>query len=283
MLLEYVIDKEHIFLFIGGLHRSGTSLLHRCISNHPEVSGFSKTRAPKDEGQHLQDVYPPAPTFGGPGFFGFDSRSYLDETSQLVSRENGEKLFDEWSKHWDLSKPILAEKSPPNLVRARFLQALFPRTRFVMILRHPIAVSFATQKWTDFLVYLTRMTLGRGIPLKIRSYLPTLRLPVWLLIKHWIICHKKFREDSERLENLMVLKYEDLTENTKETLNKVWGFLDLDTLNTEKKIRRGVNQEYFEQWERLTEGGGLAEKFYSKYVIPEYEDKVNEFGYSLSV
>ena len=29
--------------------------------------------------------------------------------------EQKEKLFKEWSKHWDLNKKFLIEKSPPNL------------------------------------------------------------------------------------------------------------------------------------------------------------------------
>ena len=46
-------------VFVGGLHRSGTSLVHRCLASHPAVSGFSDTGVPEDEGQHLQTVYPP--------------------------------------------------------------------------------------------------------------------------------------------------------------------------------------------------------------------------------
>ena len=45
-------------VFVGGLHRSGTSLVHRCLALHPAVSGFSGTGVPEDEGQHLQTVYP---------------------------------------------------------------------------------------------------------------------------------------------------------------------------------------------------------------------------------
>ena len=36
---------------------------------------------------------------------------------------------------------MLVEKSPPNIVRMRYLQALFPRASFVMILRHPVVVA----------------------------------------------------------------------------------------------------------------------------------------------
>ena len=34
-------------VFVCGLHRSGTSVVHRCLREHPEVSGFSDTGVPR--------------------------------------------------------------------------------------------------------------------------------------------------------------------------------------------------------------------------------------------
>jgi hypothetical protein len=74
-------------LFIGGLHRSGTSLIHRCISRHPQVAGFHDTGVLEDEGQYLQSVYPLGQAYGGPGRFALDPRCHLTESSALVSRK----------------------------------------------------------------------------------------------------------------------------------------------------------------------------------------------------
>jgi len=115
---------RHQFVFLAGLHRSGTTLLARLLAAHPEMSGFSGTGVPADEGQHLQSVYPAAKKYGGPGRFGFAPESHLTEGSPLVSEASARKLFEEWSAHWDLSRPLLLEKSPPNLLKTRFLQAL---------------------------------------------------------------------------------------------------------------------------------------------------------------
>jgi len=109
-------------VFICGLHKSGTSIIHDILRQHSEISGFENTNVPKDEGQHLQSVFSTALPYGGPGKFALSPKAHLDEKSSLITAENKKKLFDEWSKFWDLGKTVLVEKSPINLVRTRFLQ-----------------------------------------------------------------------------------------------------------------------------------------------------------------
>lgn len=220
------------------------------------MSGFSETGVVEDEGQHLQTVYPPAKVHGGPGVFGFDSDSFLDESSHLVSRANAEKLFNEWSKHWNLNKPVLIEKSPPNLVRARFLQALFPDAHFLMVLRHPIAVSYATRKWSD-----TRPHS---------------------LVKHWVVCHEQFDRDRPKLKHLLVIRYEDFVRHPARTLENIWRFIGIESFSTKRTIRTGINDKYFDHWHRLR-NKDLIRKLYAKYIIFRYEKRVQKFGYSLKV
>ena len=60
-------------VFIGGLMRSGTTLLARILAQHPDVSAFSDTGFVQDEGQYLQSVFPVSSfAYGGPGRFAFD-------------------------------------------------------------------------------------------------------------------------------------------------------------------------------------------------------------------
>ena len=47
-----MIEGERL-VFIGGLHRSGTTPLADALAQHPDISGLSGTGAPHDEGQHL--------------------------------------------------------------------------------------------------------------------------------------------------------------------------------------------------------------------------------------
>lgn len=245
--------RAHQFAFVGGLHKSGTSILADCLKDHPQISGFSDTGVPRDEGQHLQSVYPPAKAHGGPGKFGLMPESHLTETSPLVSEENRNRLFSEWARYWDLGKPVLVEKSPPNLTKTRFLQALFPNSYFIMIMRHPIAVSYATQAWSS-----TGMSS---------------------LLEHWLVCHEIFAEDKPHLTNVFVLQYENFVANPDEHLGALHSFLGLPPHRCARAISTDTNEKYFRRWQenrsRVLHGPDGQGRF------EEYEKRLNRFGYSL--
>jgi hypothetical protein len=246
--------EGHRFVFLAGLHRSGTTLLARLLAAHPEVSGFSDTGVPADEGQHLQSVYPAAKEYGGPGRFGFAPESHLTEASPLVSEDSARKLFDDWSAHWDLSRPVLLEKSPPNLLKTRFLQALFPGSSFVVIVRHPIPVSIPTAKW-------------RGT----RRY--------DRLFEHWLHCHGLFAADREQLERVHVLTYEQLVRDPAGALSGIFEFLELDPIPPSEPVHGRANEKYFRQWTELKRD--LWMRAYLDLVSLRYERRVRRYGYSL--
>ena len=86
-----MIDKK--FIFISGLHRSGTSLLYKILKENDKISGLENTNEIEDEGQHVQSVYEPAYKYGGVGKFGFNENARLDEKSILINDKNRNKLF----------------------------------------------------------------------------------------------------------------------------------------------------------------------------------------------
>lgn len=240
------------FVFVCGLHRSGTSPLFRILREHPEISGFRGTAVPEDEGQHLQTVFPAANVYGGPGCFGFAKEAHLTEESTLVSSENGQRLLEEWSKYWDLAKPCLLEKSPPNLIRTRFLQAVFPGSYFIVVIRHPIAVSLATSKWTI-------------------SSLES-------LMEHWLHCHRLFELDRPYLGNVRVTKYEDLIRDTEMELEQIYGFLGLAPRSS-LPLNPAGNEQYFSAWRQLSEDASGRTLF--REIVAKYEERLRPYGYSL--
>jgi hypothetical protein len=241
---------RHDFVFVGGLHRSGTTLLARVIARHDEASGFRETEAAANEGQFLQSIYPIAGEFGGVGRFGFDERSHMTEDSPLATEESGERLFEDWGRYWDLSKRVLVEKSPPNLLKLRFLQALFPDAAFVVIMRHPIAVSYASQKWSE-------------------SSLDS-------LIEHWLVCHEILLEDAPRIRRLMLVRYEDFVADPAAIVAGIHEGLGLTPSGATFAAESGINDAYFRRWKSPPRRREHAE------FEGRFEERANRFGYSLT-
>ena len=245
---------EHRFVFLAGLHRSGTTLLARLLAAHPQVSGFSDTDAPADEGQHLQTVYPSDHSYGRPGRFGFAPEMHMTEGSPLATEENARALFEEWAPYWDLSRPVLLEKSPPNLLKTRFLQALYPNSSFVVIVRHPIPVSIPTAKW-------------RGT----RRY--------DLLLKHWFHCHDLFEQDKPHLGRVHAVRYEDFVREPEPVLRGVFEFLELDPIPPSEDVDPNANERYFAQWQAMKRDPRL--RVLLDLTELRYERQARRFGYRL--
>jgi hypothetical protein len=236
-----------LLVFVGGLHRSGTSLVHRCLASHPEVSGFSNTGVPEDEGQHLQTVYPPDFRLGGAGVFAFEREAQLTEASPLATAHNRARLIAEWGPHWRPGAAVGVEKSPPNLVRMRFLQALFPSAVFVIVLRHPVAVAGATRKGRRRLLSYER------------------------LVHHWVACHAIASRDAPRIRNLRIVRYEHLVADPSAALGPVFAAVSLTPPSLSGLVQPGRSDGYLNRWHpRL-----------HPRTIGRWEADVNRFGYSL--
>ena len=176
-------DAGRVLLFVGGLQRSGTTTLATTIDALDGASAQSfdwlkrslSANASEDrfaaicrwrgvgrsylrdvirsgglEGKFAQDVYPyvyALRDWGRGGNRGL-RRLALDADSDLATAENAAKLWDEWKDFWNASAAVLVEKTPENVVRSTFLQALYPaNARFVFVLRHPLAWALAVDKW----------------------------------------------------------------------------------------------------------------------------------------
>lgn len=250
-------------VFVAGLHRSGTTPLTRVLGQHASVSGLRDTGVEEDEGQHLQDVYPPARAYGGPGRFAFDDRAHLTEESPLARPENAVRLWDSWSPYWDVAKPLLVEKSPPNLVMGRFLQGLFPGSAFVVVMRHPVVVALSTVKWR-----------------RLWSRRPTKYTSIETMIEHWLVAHRILRDDLPHLARVHVLRYEDLVREPAAELQQVQELLGLETPFPAHDLTSTRSRGYEDTWEAMRTGGPLA-RFRRSRIEARFSERVAEFGYDV--
>ena len=233
--------------------------MHRLLCAHPQASGFRGTGVPEDEGQHLQDVYKAASWHGGPGRFGFDPEAHLTESTPLVTEANRARLLDQWSRFWDMSRPVLIEKSPPNLIRARFLQAMFPNSCFVFLLRHPLAVSMATEKWQEG--------------------------PLSRLIEHWLVCHKIMLDDVRHLRKSFIMRYENFVNDPDRWLGAICDIIEVKRIPCAEPVHAGLNSEYFQSFRDRLRTRVVGNKTHrclnNQLALRQHAASVERFGYSL--
>lgn len=260
--------RSHQFIFVGGLHRSGTSLIYKVLGTDPKISIFSGAGVIEDEGQFLQNVYLPDAAHGGPGAFAFDPDAHLTETSALVT-EARNRLVDNWKPYWNVMKPILAEKSPANLIRSRFLQAVFPGAVFIFVIRHPIAVTMATSKWTG--AYMRQ------------------------LIAHWCKAHTILMEDIEYLDRFLILKYEDVLDRPEMVQHEIAKLLGQDIKLAWPDIKNDINKKYFDRWkigdyhlkssfsDIKREVKRIRNHLEKQILFIKYEEIIQKYGYTFRI
>lgn len=207
---------RHRYVFAGGLHRSGTSLVARLIAALPGVAAIAGAPVPENEGVYLQGAIPHTALHGRPMHFATDPAQHLVEGGVHDRLEVRERIEADWAP-WFAEAPWRVEKSPPNLTRMRLYQQLFPLAQFVVVIRHPEAVAAATRKWVD-------------------------RDP-GAMIEHWLEAHERVAGDLPRLHSVLVLRYEDLVADPGRALAMLAAFLDLDPVPAPGGIRDG-NADY---------------------------------------
>ena len=222
------------YLFIGGLHRSGTTLIAGSVEAHPDVRGLSHAPVPEGEGVFLQGAILHDAAAGVPGRFAEDSAMHLIEGCRYDTLETRDRLRSDWDAWFPDGGAWRVEKSPVNLLRPRLYQQLFPASQFLFVLRHPLAVARATAKWSD------------------RSEAD--------LIGHWDTAHSLLLQDLPHLHNWMIVRFEDFCDDPGAELSRIAAFLRLDGIELSREVGSAMNAGYFAEGPAQAESV-LGERF----------------------
>ena len=201
------------YVFVGGLHRSGTTLLAECLGAHPEVRSLAHAPVPEAEGVYLQGAIPHTARHGIPGAFAEDDAQHHVEGGPFDTLQVRDRIRSDWDLWYPPGGLWRVEKSPVNLLRARLYQQLFPASQFVFAVRHPAASARAVRTWSD------------------RSEAA--------LIAHWETAHRRLVDDLPHLHCWLVVRLEDLTERPEEEIARLFAFLSLEPVPAPCVIRRG--------------------------------------------
>ena len=70
-------------------------------------------------GQQFQSVYPYQT---GDNNWAHNPNMRLDDSAPVATAACRDQLYAEWRPYWDVSKPVLVEKSPRHILMTRLLQ-----------------------------------------------------------------------------------------------------------------------------------------------------------------
>lgn len=194
---------NHSWIFIVGCYNSGTTLLEKILSMHPQISGLN------EEGVMLTNQ------LKRPEDFGWRRMWWKCENELQVPEQSAKKIAltvkRQWSHFYDTQKSFLVEKSISNTARMPFLEANFQPAYFIHIVRNGYAVAEGISR---------KAMVMEGNP-----YADAKRYPVELCVTQWKRSLQIVEENKHRVKNFMEVRYEDLTENTDVVLERICTFL----------------------------------------------------------
>ena len=195
-----LLGEEGRWCFVLGLNNSGTSLLHDLLARHPGVRSLPRLDLVAAEGQWHTTALSTEAEYDIPRLFGVRPDAFR-RTEGKDARAAVRALHDWGFRYLGQEGEVLLEKSPPNTIRARWLQANFRPSRFVAMYRHPCAVAEGIRR-------------REGYDLRDAA-------------RHWARANELLLGDLPHLDTWTEVRYEELCADPEGVLARLAGFLGL--------------------------------------------------------
>lgn len=278
-------------LFIGGLPRSGTTLLEVFFRSLKSVSNlhFSKEDNIHEGLPLLKGDYS---KYGGGSKKAYKGMCSVNESGVLkgkaalrmqnsvpVEQQDPDAYMSQFRRaawegwqSWNFSKPVLAVKDPPNLLRMSFLQKAFQETHDVFAiftLMHPLEI--ATRYSCDP-NSAEREAIGQN----------------------WLNCHYQWLDDLSQIRNYLVIPYEAWFNHPQATGRAIEQFLHLRKhvevslprrLGSRKRRRlvyRGASKNSFLLSRKFFGHCRKSGNWTSTFKLQESAEEFERFGYNIS-
>ncbi len=233
------IENTRTHLFILSPPFCGSTLLWKLISTSGTVSSLP------DEGQFLPEVRPLM-------------RGAPANPDKHIPWTAVEKI---WRQYWDLSKPILLEKSPPNVMRADQIEEHFQNAAFIAMMRDPYAFCEGHHR-----------RLGKGAK---------------FAADRWCQFAQMQRRNIQERSRILYFTYEALTEDTRGVAQQIIEFLpELESIDIDRTFKlKSIEGRRARPISNLNESKikhlSRREIHSISTILGSHEELVNYFGYEI--
>ncbi len=204
------------WVFLVGCYNSGTTLLAKILGQHPAISALPT------EGHFITDQFIKDYEIGLP-------RMWVDREDLFTLDENSNgpdpyRVIKEWAMRLDTRKPVLLEKSPPNVSKMRWLEKHFKEAYFIGIIRNGYAVAEGITRKGD------PQHLASGWPIEKSAY-------------QWKRSNEIMFQNAEQVKRFMLVTYEDVADDPYAELNRITKFLDISGFDAEIRTKKwGIHE-----------------------------------------
>lgn len=217
---ETIRERIKLHLFVVPINNSGSSYLTRALST------CRKAIFLRAEGQHIKGWGGPVPRDQRLSLIWGHSGSDYGSVLSNPDNYDWEHIKRTWYAAAHLrggdDSCVFLEKSPPHVARVGMLQEHFHHPRFIFLVRNPYAIA---------------ESIGRRRP-RLR------RFPK-VAAEHVMTCLRLQRENSQRFENSILLRYEDMCADVPTAQAAVRDFVpEFDDFQLDQKIKvKGIYDE----------------------------------------